>query len=216
MTPHAINHLAGYIALAAVVPALATTIIYGAGSPWWRSWLGRVVFATCLPIVIVFGVVLTRRFFGNYTGYEWVALISYSTLFLAFTAMAVIVTLERRAPARARRQERLDTMSNTTITTETVPEIWFKAKRAVRTIVQALVVIVPIANLIAAAIAAYLSEQVNLTVPAWVFVALNGIVVATALLMGLVARVMAVPGVNTWLVKFGRGSVPAQRRTTNS
>ena len=100
-------------------------------------------------------------------------------------------------------------MSNTTITTETVPEIWFKAKRAVRTIVQALVVIVPIANLIAAAIAAYLSEQVNLTVPAWVFVALNGIVVATALLMGLVARVMALPGVNTWLVKFGLGSVPA-------
>ena len=216
MTPHEINHLAAYVALAAVVPALATTLIYGLGSPWWRSWLGRVVFTQWLAIVVVFAVVLLRRFLGNYPGSEWVALVSYSALFLAFTAMAVIVTLERRAPARARRQERLDTMADTTeggqhaaITTATVPEIWFKAKRVVRTIVQGLIVIVPLANLLAAMVADYLNEQANLVVPAWVFVVLNGIVVATALLMGLVAKAMANPTVNTWLVKFGLGSVPA-------
>lgn len=101
-------------------------------------------------------------------------------------------------------------MPNVPITPETVPPIWYKAKRVLRTIVQGLVVLVPAANLVAAAIANYLAEQVDVVVPAWVFIALNGIVVATALLMGLVARVMAVPGVNAWLVKVGLGSVPAE------
>lgn len=99
-------------------------------------------------------------------------------------------------------------MSTLPVTTDTVPEIWYKAKRAVRTIIQTLIVLVPIANLIAAAIASYLNDQTSVIVPGWVFVILNGIVVATALLAGLVARVMAVPGVNVWLTKIGLGSVP--------
>lgn len=45
-------------------------------------------------------------------------------------------------------------------------------------------------------------------VPEWVFFALNGVVAFTALVMGLVARIMAVPGVNEWLTKLGLGSVP--------
>lgn len=210
MTPHEINHLAGYIALAAVAPALVTTLVYGLGSPWWRSWLGRVVFAQWLAIVVVFGVVLSRRFLGAYPGYEWVAVVSYSVLFVAFTAMAVIVIIERRAPARARQLERIATMANPTESTTKAPDIWFKAKRVVRTIAQALVVLVPIVNLIALAVVGYLTEQADVTVPSWLFAALNGIIVATALLMGLVARIMAVPGVNTWLVKFGLGSVPRE------
>lgn len=95
------------------------------------------------------------------------------------------------------------------ITTATVPEIWFKAKRVARTIAQMLVVLVPIANALAAAVIGYLNEQTDVAVPGWIFVALNGIVVATALLAGLVARIMTVHGVNTWLVKIGLGSVPA-------
>lgn len=102
-------------------------------------------------------------------------------------------------------------MSNLTegAVTTAVPEIWYKAKRVLRTIVQTLIVLVPIVNAIAAAIIGYLNEQSDVTVPGWIFLALNGIVVVTALLAGLVARVMAVPGVNTWLVHFGLGSVPA-------
>lgn len=88
------------------------------------------------------------------------------------------------------------------------PEIWFKSQRVLRTIVQALVVLVPTGNAVAAAVLAYLSEQTDVVVPAWIFAALNGVIVATALLMGLVARVMAVPGVNEWLVRVGLGSVP--------
>lgn len=89
------------------------------------------------------------------------------------------------------------------------PVIWYKGKRVARTIVQGLVVLVPIANGVALAASAYLSEQIDIALPAWVFLVLNGVAAVTAVLMGLVARVMAVPGVNDLLVKVGLGSVPA-------
>lgn len=89
-----------------------------------------------------------------------------------------------------------------------VPPIWHKTQRALRTIVQALIVLVPIVNGLALAAGAYLAEQTDLTIPGWVFLVLNGAVTVTAVLMGLVARLMAVPGVNEWLTRFGLGSVP--------
>lgn len=90
----------------------------------------------------------------------------------------------------------------------TTPEIWFKTQRVLRTIVQALIVLVPVLNGAAAAVVAYLNEQTDVTIPAWVFLVLNGVIAVTALAMGLVARLMAVPGVNTWLTNLGLGSVP--------
>ena len=90
----------------------------------------------------------------------------------------------------------------------TTPPIWFRTQRVLRTIVQALVVLIPILNGLALAASAYLAEQTDVTIPAWVFLARNGVIAATALIMGLVARLMAVPGVNDWLTKLGLGSVP--------
>lgn len=95
-------------------------------------------------------------------------------------------------------------MTDLTVT----PPIWFKMQRVLRTIVQALVVLVPIVNGLALAAAAYLSEQTDVTVPPVVFVWLNAVIAVTALIMGLVARLMAVPGVNDWLTRIGLGSVP--------
>lgn len=89
-----------------------------------------------------------------------------------------------------------------------VPEIWFKSQRAVRTIVQALIVLVPIVNGVAVAARDYLQEQTDVVVPDSVFVWLNVAVAVTALVMGLIARVMAVPGVNDVLARVGLGSVP--------
>lgn len=90
----------------------------------------------------------------------------------------------------------------------TTPEIWFKPQRVLRTIVQALIILIPLANGVALAAAGYLQEQTHLVIPGWVFLVLNGVVAVTALVMGLVARVMAVPGVNDWLTRIGLGSVP--------
>lgn len=90
----------------------------------------------------------------------------------------------------------------------TTPEIWYKPQRVLRTIVQALIILIPLANGVAAAGAAYLQEQTHLTIPAWVFLVLNAVVAVTAVVMGLVARLMATPGVNDWLTRVGLGSVP--------
>ena len=92
--------------------------------------------------------------------------------------------------------------------TPTVPDIWFKTQRVLRTIVQALVVLVPAVNGVAAAVVAYLGSQTDVTVHPVVFVWLNAIIAVTALVMGLVARIMAVPGVNAVLARVGLGSVP--------
>lgn len=88
------------------------------------------------------------------------------------------------------------------------PEIWFKAQRVIRTVVQALIVLVPLVNGVAVAVIGYLEEQTHVTVDPIVFLWLNIIVAATALVMGLIARIMAVPGVNDLLTRIGLGSVP--------
>lgn len=89
-----------------------------------------------------------------------------------------------------------------------VPPIWFRTQRVLRTIVQALIILVPLANGAAVAVAAYLQEQTHLVIPPWAFLVLNAVVAVTAVVMGLLARLMAVPGVNDWLTRIGLGSVP--------
>lgn len=217
MTDVVLNEIAGFVALLTIVPATLNAVIYGIGSPWWRSWLGRVLFAKWLAVALVFVFIIARRTLGEFPGYGALALLIYTFVLLAFSATTVELVIERRnpaPPATARRKEHImggltEGGKHIAVTTNTVPEIWYKAKRVVRTIVQALVVLVPTVNLVALAVIGYLTEQTSIEVPAWVFLVLNGTVVATALLMGLVARIMAVPGVNAWLVKIGLGSVPA-------
>ena len=98
-TPSSINDLASIIALAASVPALCALLLYGLGSPWWRSWLGVVMFCQWSGIVLVFAVILGRRFYGEYSGYEWVAVASYSILLVTYWALVLVILLERR-PAK--------------------------------------------------------------------------------------------------------------------
>ena len=91
---------------------------------------------------------------------------------------------------------------------EKTQPIWFPIQRVLRTIVQALIVLVPVVNGVAAAVIGYLNEQEHVSVSPDVFILLNGVVAVTAVIMGLLARVMAVPGVNDLLAKIGLGSVP--------
>ena len=86
---------------------------------------------------------------------------------------------------------------------------WYPVQRALRSIVGALVVLVPLANGLAAAAVAYLTSQTDVTIPPLVFVWLNAIIAGTALVIGLVSRLMAVPGVNAALQRVGLGTAPA-------
>lgn len=85
---------------------------------------------------------------------------------------------------------------------------WYPVQRALRSIVGALVVLVPLVNGVAAAAIAYLTSQTDVSIPPVVFVWLNAIVAGSALIIGLVSRIMAVPGVNAALTKVGLGTAP--------
>lgn len=85
---------------------------------------------------------------------------------------------------------------------------WYPVQRALRSIVGALVVLVPLANGLAAAAVAYLNSQTDVSIPPVVFVWLNAIVAGTALVIGLISRLMAVPGFNGALTKIGLGTAP--------
>lgn len=45
-------------------------------------------------------------------------------------------------------------------------------------------------------------EPYRVSLPEWLFVALNVAIAVTVVLMGIFTRVMAVPGVNEWLRKY--------------
>ena len=65
----------------------------------------------------------------------------------------------------------------------------------------AVLALIPIINGVAAVIAESLKPY-EVYLPAWVFPALNGVIVATALLASLVTRILARPDVNEWLRKY--------------
>ena len=86
---------------------------------------------------------------------------------------------------------------------------WYPVQRALRSIVGALVVLVPLVNGLAAVAVAYLTSQTDVAIPPVVFVWLNAIIAGTALVIGLVSRLMAVPGVNAFLQRLGLGTAPS-------
>lgn len=87
----------------------------------------------------------------------------------------------------------------------TAPEIWFKSKRVIRTVLASFVVIVPIAN----ASLPLLAEAFNAEgVPPEVYLAVNAAVAGVLVVLGIITRIMAIPAVNDLLTRVGAGSVP--------
>ena len=84
-------------------------------------------------------------------------------------------------------------------------------RATVRTVVQFLFGAVPVLNIAAGIVLNTLNEQQDFVVPAWAFVALNGILVATALLIALVTRLMAAPAVNAWITLYVPWLAPLKR-----
>lgn len=214
MSTDAVNDFAGFLLALTAVPAIATAIIYGFGAPWWTSWLGRVIFSKWLAVALVFVFILSRRWFGDYPGYEWIAVAVYGFTLVTFTATTIEVIVERTAPedgalVPVTKEKKMVNNPNATPAL-VVPDIWYKAQRVLRTVVAFLVVAIPTVNLAALALIDYLQNQEDVAIPGWVFLVLNGIVAATALIIGIVTRLMAVPGVNAWLTKLGLGSVPRE------
>lgn len=101
MTPAQIDEAATIPAAIAALGFIVATSVYGVGSPWHTSGLGRVMFGLFGSISLVFGIILGRRFFGAYEGYQTVAVVAYTILAVAAVALAITIIVERRAPTRS-------------------------------------------------------------------------------------------------------------------
>ncbi len=124
-----------------------------------------------------------------------------SLLFLAFSAMSVVVVHEVSAPHRIKEPRK----SHIEVTANTVPEIWFASKRVIRTLLVNLVVILPVVNIsLPLLVDAFTGEGVPPEVTLWA----NAIVAGVLVVTGILTRIIAIPAVNAFLTKLGAGSVP--------
>lgn len=85
-----------------------------------------------------------------------------------------------------------------------VPPIWHKSKRVIRTIVQTGVP----TFIVFAAVLPQIIDALGLPIDNDVRLWLLAVAAGVTAVAGALARVMAVPAVNAWLVKIGLGSVP--------
>lgn len=70
-----------------------------------------------------------------------------------------------------------------------------------RTVLVAAVALFPLLNTALKVIVDEL-EPYRVSLPEWLFVALNVAITVTVIMMGIFTRVMAIPGVNEWLRKY--------------
>lgn len=199
-----LNDAATWVVWGIAAVAHALVFIYGLGSPWWRSLLGITIFAKWLSVMLVFDFLIARRALGEFPGYGFAALGVYGFMFLAFSAVVVEVVIERRHPADEVTHRKVVRMSNTPITTATVPEIWYKAQRVLRTIVAVGIPSIITAATVLPLIIEALGLPADLPLRLWLVAFAAGLTAVAA----AITRVMAIPQVNAWLTKIGLGSVP--------
>lgn len=80
-------------------------------------------------------------------------------------------------------------------------------KAVMRTILAAVIAFFPLTNGVLLALQDWLAANSEV-LPPWLILGVNGILVAGLLLVALVTRVLAVPGVNDWLRKHARIFAP--------
>ncbi len=79
-----------------------------------------------------------------------------------------------------------------------------------RTVAAAVLALFPLLNIILGIIIETLKPY-EAHLPGWVFLVLNGILVAVTVLIALVTRILAVPGVNTWLRQYAPWLAPEDK-----
>lgn len=214
--PATVDGVATALVYTSTVAAFGYTLGYGFGTPWRRSLLGTVMFLLGISLTGVLGIVAARRLFGAYPGYELAALIVYVVTTLATWGLLVVFIIERRRGTvsvafHIRKESLMSNESESTASVNGVQEIWYKAQRVIRTVVQVVVSAAVTVALAVISVAAFapdvldaLADVLPETWAAW----LGGAVAFLVALAGALSRIMAIPAVNAWLAKIGLGSVP--------
>lgn len=96
MTPSEINDIANFIVLGAVIPFALFSITYGTRDSWYQTYLGVTIWGLVTSQAVVLAVIILRRWFGDYPGHEWVAIVVYSLLTIFAWLFYVIYLVERR------------------------------------------------------------------------------------------------------------------------
>jgi hypothetical protein len=91
---------------------------------------------------------------------------------------------------------------------QTTDPIWFPWQRVIRTAGQVLVAVATVFGAVAVIAPQVLAAVADVLPGSWV-VWLTGAIAFVAAIAAALARVMALPVVNTWLTALGAGSVPA-------
>lgn len=87
-------------------------------------------------------------------------------------------------------------------------------RTVIQSIVGVLIIAVPLVNATLAQISEYLRQQTDVAVPGWVWVVLNAGLAVTALVAGLVSRVMNTPGVAAFIEKYLPFLAPIKQYST--
>ncbi|MEQ6899292.1 hypothetical protein [Microbacterium sp. KR10-403] len=92
-------------------------------------------------------------------------------------------------------------------------EIWFKAQRVLRTIVQVVLAFLSAWAVIAIIAPQILTELATILPGSWI-AWLTGVIAFVTVVAGVLTRIMAIPQVNAWLTKLGLGSAPKSASQT--
>lgn len=99
MNAEAVNAAATWLTIAGAIPAFLFAVAYGVASPWYRSALGVVTFGLLGTLALLFVLILARRLFGLYPGYELAAVAVYGMLAVALWGLFIVYLRERRSPS---------------------------------------------------------------------------------------------------------------------
>lgn len=204
--------------LIGILAGAAFTITYGVTAPWWRSAIGRMFMVIGCAILFAGVTVLYQIAVAQFSGvplraYALADLIlrlsGYGLFSVAMGFLLGTYLHERRKPLSLlpiRKDQRMMSKHLALVQTDEIPaapgtptQVANPIRATIRTIVQNLVILLPLVNITAAGVIDYLNRQTDLAIPAWAFAVLNGVVLVTSFVIGLVARIMATPGVNEWI-----------------
>lgn len=74
----------------AVIPATGFTLVYGLGSPWYRSLLGRALFTHALGMMLLIDISVAYKFIGDdYPGRDLVSITVYTVIIVGSWAQFV-------------------------------------------------------------------------------------------------------------------------------
>jgi hypothetical protein len=203
--------LSDWLLILSVVPAGWFFVEYTILTKWWPDPLGWVTALYNLAVLGLLGLIVYAIFVGERVPEVW-RFIFAAFLFTALWGKVVILHEERRK-GRLEKTHRLlnkesDGIMTTPITAEpTAPEIWYKAKRVLRTAVATLLSALSIWAAIAVIAPDVLAELAKILPESWILW-LTAVVAGITAVASALTRIMAIPGVNDFLTKIGLGSVP--------